>query len=170
MKSPRCLNNVRRCCSRCAKGVSGRYSWPRDDDKPHRQRDIAPALRQADRKRQRALLASLREVSKTGITRQDQEISCNGRLLLCNMVPVKSRAGDRRHHHLPRQNRNQPADAAHRRHGELRRCPARPHARVYEQTARDPGLLHIKRYDKLEEYILQTAHNYQTDIGTIQSR
>ena len=32
------------------------------------------------------------------------------------------------------------------------------------------GLLHMKRYDKLEEYIIQTAHNYQTDIGTIQSK
>lgn len=32
------------------------------------------------------------------------------------------------------------------------------------------GLLNIKRYDKLEEYILQTAHHYQTDIGTIQSK
>jgi two-component system sensor histidine kinase DcuS len=56
-------------------------------------REILPALRQADRKRQRPLLASLREVSKTGVARQDQEISCNGRLLLCNMVPVKARIG-----------------------------------------------------------------------------
>lgn len=37
------------------------------------------------------LLASLREVSVTGIARRDQEIGCNGRLLLCNMVPVKAR-------------------------------------------------------------------------------
>jgi two-component system sensor histidine kinase DcuS len=28
----------------------------------------------------------------------------------------------------------------------------------------------MKRYDKLEEYIIQTAHNYQTDIGAIQSK
>jgi Signal transduction histidine kinase regulating citrate/malate metabolism len=32
------------------------------------------------------------------------------------------------------------------------------------------GLLHMKRYDKLEEYIIQTAHNYQTDIGAIQHK
>ncbi len=32
------------------------------------------------------------------------------------------------------------------------------------------GLLHMKRYDKLEGYILQTAQNYQTDIGTLQHK
>lgn len=32
------------------------------------------------------------------------------------------------------------------------------------------GLLHMKRYDKLEEYIIQTAQNYQTDIGAIQRK
>ena len=32
------------------------------------------------------------------------------------------------------------------------------------------GLLHMKRYDKLEEYVLQTAQNYQTDIGAIQNK
>ncbi len=30
------------------------------------------------------------------------------------------------------------------------------------------GLLHMKRYDKLENYVLQTAQNYQLDIGAIQ--
>ncbi len=32
------------------------------------------------------------------------------------------------------------------------------------------GLLSMKSYDKLEEYVLQTAHVYQTDIGAIQHR
>jgi two-component system sensor histidine kinase DcuS len=32
------------------------------------------------------------------------------------------------------------------------------------------GLLHMKRYDKLEEYVIQTAQNYQTDIGAIQHK
>ncbi|WP_288877907.1 ATP-binding protein, partial [uncultured Kosakonia sp.] len=30
------------------------------------------------------------------------------------------------------------------------------------------GLLNMKRYDKLQEYVLQTAQNYQSDIGAIQ--
>ncbi len=32
------------------------------------------------------------------------------------------------------------------------------------------GLLNMKSYDKLEGYVLQTAQNYQTDIGAIQHR
>ena len=32
------------------------------------------------------------------------------------------------------------------------------------------GLLNMKSYDKLEEYVLQTAHTYQADIGEIQHR
>lgn len=32
------------------------------------------------------------------------------------------------------------------------------------------GLLNMKSYGKLEEYVLQTAHRYQADIGDIQHR
>lgn len=117
------------------------------------------------------LLASLREVSKTGVARQDQEISCNGRLLLCNMVPVKS------------QNRVIGAISTFRDKTEISQLMQRIDGMVnYVDALRAHthefmnklhvilGLLNIKRYDKLEEYILQTAHNYQTDIGTIQSK
>lgn len=117
------------------------------------------------------LLASLRDVSKTGIARQDQEISCNGRLLLCNMVPVKS------------QNRVIGAISTFRDKTEISQLMQRIDGMVnYVDALRAHthefmnklhvilGLLNIKRYDKLEEYILQTAHNYQTDIGTIQSK
>ncbi|WP_296245154.1 sensor histidine kinase [uncultured Enterobacter sp.] len=117
------------------------------------------------------LLASLREVSKSGVARQDQEISCNGRLLLCNMVPVKS------------QNRVIGAISTFRDKTEISQLMQRIDGMVnYVDALRAHthefmnklhvilGLLNIKRYDKLEEYILQTAHNYQTDIGTIQSK
>ena len=117
------------------------------------------------------LLASLREVSKTGVARQDQEISCNGRLLLCNMVPVKS------------QNRVIGAISTFRDKTEISQLMQRIDGMVnYVDALRAHthefmnklhvilGLLNIKHYDKLEEYILQTAHNYQTDIGTIQSK
>lgn len=117
------------------------------------------------------LLANLREVSKTGIARQDQEISCNGRLLLCNMVPVKS------------QNRVIGAISTFRDKTEISQLMQRIDGMVnYVDALRSHthefmnklhvilGLLHMKRYDKLEEYIIQTAHNYQTDIGTIQSK
>lgn len=117
------------------------------------------------------LLASLRDVSKTGVARQDQEISCNGRLLLCNMVPVKS------------QDRVIGAITTFRDKTEISQLMQRIDGMVnYVDTLRAHthefmnklhvilGLLHMKRYDKLEEYILQTAHHYQTDIGTIQSK
>ncbi|BBS36850.1 sensor histidine kinase [Enterobacter cloacae complex sp. 2024EL-00215] len=117
------------------------------------------------------LLTSLREVSKTGIARQDQEISCNGRLLLCNMVPVKSR------------NRVIGAICTFRDKTEISQLMQRIDGMVnYVDALRSHthefmnklhvilGLLHMKRYDKLEEYIIQTAHNYQTDIGAIQHK
>ncbi|MBE3514435.1 sensor histidine kinase [Enterobacter cloacae complex sp. I2] len=117
------------------------------------------------------LLASLREVSKTGIARQDQEIGCNGRLLLCNMVPVKS------------QNQVIGAISTFRDKTEISQLMQRIDGMVnYVDALRSHthefmnklhvilGLLHMKRYDKLEEYIIQTAQNYQTDIGAIQRK
>ena len=117
------------------------------------------------------LLTSLREVSKTGIARQDQEISCNGRLLLCNMVPVKSR------------NRVIGAICTFRDKTEISQLMQRIDGMVnYVDALRSHshefmnklhvilGLLHMKRYDKLEDYILQTAQNYQADIGTLQHK
>jgi two-component system sensor histidine kinase DcuS len=117
------------------------------------------------------LLASLREVSKTGLARQDQEISCNGRLLLCNMVPVKS------------QNQVIGAISTFRDKTEISQLMQRIDGMVnYVDALRSHthefmnklhvilGLLHMKRYDKLEEYIIQTAQNYQTDIGAIQGK
>ena len=117
------------------------------------------------------LLASLREVSRTGIARQDQEIGCNGRLLLCNMVPVKS------------QNQVIGAISTFRDKTEISQLMQRIDGMVSYVAAlraHTPefmtklhvtlGLLHMKRYDKLEEYIIQTAQNYQTDIGAIQRK
>ncbi|CAH3724480.1 sensor histidine kinase [Enterobacter hormaechei] len=117
------------------------------------------------------LLASLREVAKTGIARQDQEIGCNGRLLLCNMVPVKS------------QNQVIGAISTFRDKTEISQLMQRIDGMVnYVDALRSHthefmnklhvilGLLHMKRYDKLEEYIIQTAQNYQTDIGAIQRK
>ncbi|MBM3073217.1 sensor histidine kinase [Lelliottia sp. RWM.1] len=117
------------------------------------------------------LLASLRDVSKTGVARQDQEINCNGRLLLCNMVPVKS------------QNQIIGAISTFRDKTEISQLMQRIDGMVnYVDALRSHthefmnklhvilGLLHMKRYDKLEEYIIQTAHNYQTDIGAIQHK
>ena len=116
------------------------------------------------------LLASLRDVSKTGVARQDQEISCNGRLLLCNMVPVKSQ--DRVIGAITTfRDKTEISQLMQRIDGMVNYVDAlRAHTHEFMNKLHVIlGLLNIKRYDKLEEYILQTAHNYQTDIGTIQS-
>lgn len=117
------------------------------------------------------LLERLRNVSQSGVGLKDQEISCNGRLLLCNMVPVKS------------QNQVIGAITTFRDKTEVSQLLQRMDGMVnYVDALRSHthefmnklhvilGLLHMKRYDKLEEYILQTAHNYQTDIGAIQRK
>ena len=117
------------------------------------------------------LLASLRDVSKTGVARQDQEISCNGRLLLCNMVPVKSQ--DRVIGAITTfRDKTEVTQLMQRLDGMVNYVDAlRAHTHEFMNKLHVIlGLLNIKRYDKLEEYILQTAHHYQTDIGTIQSK
>ena len=117
------------------------------------------------------LLASLRDVSKTGVARQDQEISCNGRLLLCNMVPVKSQ--DRVIGAITTfRDKTEVSQLMQRLDGMVNYVDVlRAHTHEFMNKLHVIlGLLNIKRYDKLEEYILQTAHHYQTDIGTIQSK
>lgn len=117
------------------------------------------------------LLASLRDVSKTGVARQDQEISCNGRLLLCNMVPVKSQ--DRVIGAITTfRDKTEVSQLMQRLDGMVNYVDAlRAHTHEFMNKLHVIlGLLNIKRYDKLEEYILQTAYHYQTDIGTIQSK
>lgn len=117
------------------------------------------------------MLASLRRVSQTGKALQDQEIDCNGRLLLCNTFPVKS------------QTKVIGAISTFRDKTEIRQLMQRMDGMVsYVDALRTHshefmnklhvilGLLHMKRYDKLEEYVIQTAQNYQTDIGAIQRR
>lgn len=124
-----------------------------------------------DEPRHMPMLASLRRVSQTGKALQDQEIDCNGRLLLCNTFPVRS------------QNSVIGAISTFRDKTEVRELMQRMDGMVsYVDALRTHshefmnklhvilGLLHMKRYDKLEEYVIQTAQNYQTDIGAIQHK
>jgi len=117
------------------------------------------------------LQENLQQVLETGIAIQDREVGCNGRLLLTNTVPVRS------------QNHIIGAICTFRDKTEVSQLMQRMDGMVnYVDALRAQshefmnklhvilGLLHIKRYDKLEEYILQTAQNYQTDVGTIQQK
>ena len=115
------------------------------------------------------LLANLREVLQTGLPRQDQEINCHGRLLLCNTLPVKS------------DTQLMGAITTFRDKTEISQLLQRLDGMVsYLDVLRSHshefmnklhvilGLLHMKHYAKLEEYVLQTANAWQNDVGTLQ--
>lgn len=117
------------------------------------------------------LRADLQEVLQTGLPIADRELGCNGRLLLSNSVPVRS------------QGAIIGAISTFRDKTEVSQLLQRLDGMVnYVDALRSAshefmnklhvilGLLSMKRYDKLEEYVLQTAQNYQTDIGAIQHR
>ena len=120
---------------------------------------------------QAQLLANLKDVLASGEAKQDRELGCNGRLLLSNTVPVRS------------QGRVIGAISTFRDKTEVSQLMQRLDGLVnYVDALRTTshefmnklhvilGLLSMKSYDKLEEYVLQTAHGYQTDIGAIQHR
>jgi two-component system, CitB family, sensor histidine kinase DcuS len=117
------------------------------------------------------LLENLREVLASGQPLQDRALGCNGRLLLSNTVPIRS------------QGRVTGAISTFRDKTEIGQLMQRLDGMVnYVDALRTTshefmnklhvilGLLSMKSYDKLEEYVLLTAHTYQMDIGAIQHR
>ncbi|GDX06988.1 sensor histidine kinase [Buttiauxella sp. A111] len=115
------------------------------------------------------LLAELQEVLEHDKPIYDRELTCNGLLLISNTVPI---------HH---QGTIVGAISTFRDKTEVSQLLQRLDGMVnYVDALRTTshefmnklhvilGLLNMKSYDKLEEYVLQTAHNYQTDIGAIQ--
>jgi two-component system sensor histidine kinase DcuS len=108
---------------------------------------------------------------QTGEPIYDRELGCNGFLLISNTVPVRS------------QNAMVGAISTFRDKTEVSQLLQRLDGMVnYVDALRTTshefmnklhvilGLLNMKSYDKLEEYVLQTAHTYQADIGEIQHR
>jgi two-component system sensor histidine kinase DcuS len=117
------------------------------------------------------LVANLCEVLRTGLAVHDKQIISYGRLVLCNAVPIRS--GDR----------IIGAISTFRDKTEISQLMQRMDGMVnYVDALRERshefmnklhvilGLLHMKRYDKLEDYILQTADSYQEEIGALQSK
>lgn len=117
------------------------------------------------------LLADLLDVLQTGVPIYDRELGCNGLLLLSNTVPVRS------------QENIIGAISTFRDKTEVSQLMQRLDGMVnYVDALRATshefmnklhvilGLLNMRRYDKLEEYVLQTAQNYQSEIGAIQHR
>ncbi len=117
------------------------------------------------------LLADLQEVLRSGEPIYDRALGCNGLLLISNTVPVRS------------QNAIVGAISTFRDKTEMSQLVQRLDGMMsYVDALRTTshefmnklhvilGLLNMKSYDKLEEYVLQTAHAYQADIGEIQHR
>jgi len=117
------------------------------------------------------LVATLREVVRSGNPVQDREISSYGRLFLCNTLPVRSN------------NQVIGAISTFRDKTEIRLLMQRLDGMVsYVDALRERshefmnklhvilGLLHMKNYPQLEDYILQTANNYQEEIGALQHK
>ena len=116
-----------------------------------------------------ALLEHLREVLARGQPLKDCELGCNGRLLLCNIVPVRS------------QGSVIGAIGTFRDKTEISQLMQRLDGMVnYVDALRTTshefmnklhvilGLLSMKSYGQLERYVLQTAETYQSDIGALQ--
>lgn len=114
------------------------------------------------------LILNLRDVLHRGVPRRDEEISFKGRLLLSNTVPVRSNGviiG---------------AICTFRDKTEVSQLMQRLSGMVnYVDALRERshefmnklhvilGLLHMKSYAQLEDYILKTANNYQAEIGSL---
>lgn len=114
------------------------------------------------------LISNLRDVLKNGVPRRDEEINFKGRILLCNTMPVRSNGviiG---------------AICTFRDKTEISQLMQRLDGMVsYVDALRERshefmnklhvilGLLHMKSYGKVEDYILKTANNYQTEIGSL---
>ncbi|XTZ40187.1 sensor histidine kinase [Salmonella enterica] len=117
------------------------------------------------------LMADLLEVLHTGVPVQDRELGCNGRLLLSNTVPVRSQEGIIGAISTFR-DKTEVSQLLQRLDGMVNYVDALRTAshEFMNKLHVILGLLNLKSYGKLEEYVLQTAHTYQNDVGAIQHR
>lgn len=114
------------------------------------------------------LIANLNEVLQSGMPKRDSEIDFKGHPLLCNTMPVRSNGAIIG------------AICTFRDKTEVSQLMQRMDGLVnYVDALRERshefmnklhvilGLLHLKSYGKMEDYILKTANNYQTEIGSL---
>lgn len=117
------------------------------------------------------MLSHLREALHDGRAWQDEELNVRGRFMISNTVPVRSRE------------RIIGAVCTFRDKTEISQLMQRLDGMVsYVDALRERshefmnklhvilGLLHMKNYAQMEAYILKTANNYQTEIGSLLQR
>lgn len=117
------------------------------------------------------MISTLHEALTTGSAIEDREIIIFGQQIVCNAVPIYA------------QRKIIGAICTFRDKTEINQLTQQVNGMVnYVDALRERshefmnklhvilGLLQLKRYDKLETYILQTANNYQIEIGALQSK
>ncbi|CBG90202.1 sensor histidine kinase [Citrobacter rodentium] len=115
-----------------------------------------------------AQVVDLSDVLRDGTPHRDEEINIKDRLLLINTVPVRSNGNIIG------------AISTFRDKTEVRQLMQRLDGMEnYADSLRERshefmnklhvilGLLHLKSYEQLEEYIIKTANNYQEEIGSL---
>ena len=128
-----------------------------------------PSGQPGDSAGHQALVENLRKVLASGEPLQDRELGCNGRLLLSNIVPVRSQGavigaiGTFRY-------KTEVSQLMQRLDGMVNYVDAlRTTSHEFMNKLHVIlGLLSMKSYDQLERYVLQTAETYQSDIGALQ--
>ncbi|WP_192458561.1 sensor histidine kinase [Musicola keenii] len=113
-------------------------------------------------------LMNLEKVVKAGNPQQDEEINFNGNLLLTNTVPVVVN-GDIIGAIATFRDKTEVGQLIQRLTGISYYADAlRAQSHEFMNKLHVIlGMLHLKYYPQLEEYILKTANNYQTEIGSI---
>lgn len=117
------------------------------------------------------LLDDLQTVLQSGEPMFDRELGCNGLLLIGNTVPIRSQ-GAVVGAICTFRDKTEVSQLLQRLDGMMSYVDAlRTTSHEFMNKLHVIlGLLNMKSYGKLEEYVLQTAHRYQADIGDIQHR
>ncbi|ATA26027.1 two-component system sensor histidine kinase DcuS [Brenneria goodwinii] len=110
----------------------------------------------------------LKQVLENGIPRRDEEINVHGHLLLTNTVPVFVN-GDMIGAIVTFRDKTEISQLLQRLSGMSYYADAlRAQSHEFMNKLHVIlGMLHLKYYSQLENYILKTANNYQAEIGSI---
>ncbi|WP_428946126.1 sensor histidine kinase [Pantoea sp. FN060301] len=114
------------------------------------------------------MLSHLREALHDGKARHDEELNVRERIMISNTVPVRSR-GRVIGAVCTFRDKTEISQLMQRLDGMVNYVDAlREHSHEFMNKLHVIlGLLHMKNYAQMETYILKTANNYQTEIGSL---
>lgn len=117
------------------------------------------------------MLSHLREALHDGKARHDEELNVRERIMISNTVPVRSR-GRVIGAVCTFRDKTEISQLMQRLDGMVNYVDAlREHSHEFMNKLHVIlGLLHMKNYAQMETYILKTANNYQTEIGSLLQR